>query len=126
MRSHGVSCCRCSLLHVLSAWVRLLPPDDATDLLGAVPAERLTEMLDQLPPTLAAEINKLLSYDPRSGWIDDHQLFFPALRRVPSPRQIEQLRRAGKAETVFYVYVVNEDATSGRGDIYGNWSWLEP
>ena len=104
---------RGKLLPVLStarlvSMVRLLPPDDATDLLGAVPAERLTEMLDQLPPTLAAEINKLLSYDPRTAGGLMTTNFFSLLETCTVAQALEQLRRAGKAETVFYVYVVNE------------------
>jgi magnesium transporter len=105
---------RGKLLPVLSTarlvgMVRLLPPDDATDILGAVPAERLTEMLDQLPPTLAAEINKLLSYDPRTAGGLMTTNFFSLPETCTVAEALEQLRRAGKAETVFYVYVVDAD-----------------
>jgi magnesium transporter len=105
---------RGKLLPVLSTerlvgMVRLLPPDDATDILGAMPPERLTEMLDKLPPTLAAEINKLLSYDPRTAGGLMTTNFFSLQDTCSVAEALEQLRRAGKAETVFYVYVVNAD-----------------
>ena len=47
--------------------IRLLPPDDAVDILGDMPPERLQEMLDQLPEALAEQINQLLSYDPQTA-----------------------------------------------------------
>jgi magnesium transporter len=93
----------------LVGMVRLLPPDDATDILRAVPPERLTEMLDQLPKPLAAEINKLLSYDPRTAGGLMTTNFFALQETCTVAEALEQLRRAGKAETVFYVYVVNAE-----------------
>jgi len=93
----------------LVAMIRLLPLDDATDVLGTVPPQRLTEMLDQLPETLAAEINKLLSYDPRTAGGLMTTNYFALEDTYTVGEALERLRRAGqKAETVFYVYV--EDA----------------
>ena len=91
----------------LVAMVKLLPPDDATDILGEMPPERLTEMLHQLPEALAAQIDRLLSYDPRTagGLMTTH--YFSLADTCTVSEALQHLRRAGQAETVFYVYVVD-------------------
>ena len=93
----------------LVAMVKLLPPDDATDILGEMPPERLTEMLHHLPEALAAQIDRLLSYDPRTaGGIMTTQ-YFSLEDTCTVSDALQQLRRAGQAETVFYVYVVDSE-----------------
>ena len=93
----------------LVAMVKLLPPDDATDILGEMPPERLTEMLHQLPEALAVQIDRLLSYDPRTaGGIMTTQ-YFSLEDTCTVSEALQQLRRAGQAETVFYVYVVDSE-----------------
>jgi magnesium transporter len=93
----------------LVAIVRLLPPDDAADILGAMPPERLSEMLDQLPEPLAAEINKLLSYDPQTAGGLMTTDYFALEDTCTVAEALERLRRAGKVETVFYLYVVDAE-----------------
>ena len=93
----------------LVTMVKLLPPDDATDILGEMPPERLTEMLHHLPEALAAQIDRLLSYDPRTaGGIMTTQ-YFSLEDTCTVSEALQQLRRAGQAETVFYVYVVDSE-----------------
>jgi magnesium transporter len=98
----------------LVAIVRLLPPDDATDILGSMPPKRLTEMMDHLPEPLAAQITKLLSYDPQTagGLMTTN---FVALADTSTVAEaLHMLRGAGRAETVFYLYVVD-----GEGHLVG-------
>ncbi len=93
----------------LIAIVRLLPPDDAADILGEMPPERLRDMLDQLPDTLANQIGTLLSYDPQTaGGLMTTDYF--ALEETCSVAQaLEELRRSDRVETVFYLYVVDTE-----------------
>ena len=89
--------------------VKLLPPDDATDILGEMPPERLTEMLHQLPEALAAQIDRLLSYDPRTAGGLMTTQYFSLPDTCTVSEALQHLRRAGQAETVFYVYVVDSE-----------------
>jgi magnesium transporter len=93
----------------LVAMVRLLSPDDATTLLRTVSPERLKEMLEQLPETFAAELNTLLSYDPRTagGLMTTDYFALPDTCTVHGA--LERLRRTSPLETVFYVYVVDAE-----------------
>jgi magnesium transporter len=91
----------------LVAIVRVLPPDDATDLLRTVSPERLQEMLEQLPETFAAELNKLLSYHPRTAGGLMTTDYFALEDTCTVHEALERLRRASQVETVFYVYVVD-------------------
>jgi magnesium transporter len=89
--------------------VRLLPPDDATDMLGDMPPERLQEMMDQLPEPLAAQITRLLSYDPQTagGLMTTHYIALEDTSTVAEA--LQTLRDSGRAETVFYLYVVDAE-----------------
>lgn len=93
----------------LVAIVKLLPPDDATDILGEMPPERLTGMLHQLPEALAAQIDRLLSYDPRTAGGLMTTQYFSLSDTCTVSEALQHLRRAGQAETVFYVYVVDSE-----------------
>ncbi len=89
--------------------VRLLPPDDATDILGDMPPDRLQEMMDQLPEPVAVEIGKLLSYDPQTAGGIMTTNFFALLDTSSVAEALHTLRSAEQAETVFYIYVVDEE-----------------
>ncbi|MCZ6873041.1 MAG: magnesium transporter [bacterium] len=87
--------------------IRLIPPDDATDILGDMPPGRLQEMLDQLPEPIARDISKLLSYHPQSAGGIMTPNFFALLDTTCVSEAMDTLRSAGQAETVFYIYVVD-------------------
>ena len=93
----------------LVAMVKLLPPDDATDILGEMPPDRLTEMLHQLPEALSVQIDRLLSYDPRTAGGLMTTQYFSLEDTCTVSEALQQLRTAGQAETVFYVYVVDSE-----------------
>jgi magnesium transporter len=89
--------------------IRLLPPDDAADILGDMPPERLAEMLDQLPESLAKQINQLLSYDPQTAGGLMTTRYFVLDDTCTVAEALQRIRRAGTAETVFYLYVVDAE-----------------
>jgi magnesium transporter len=93
----------------LVAFVRLLPPDDATDFLGSLPPARLTEMMEHLPEPFVAQISKLLSYDPQTagGLMTTNYIALEDTSTVSEA--LQTLRRAGQAETVFYLYIVDAE-----------------
>jgi magnesium transporter len=91
----------------LVAMIRLLPPDDAVDILGDMPPERLQEMLEQLPEALAKQINQLLAYDPQTAGGLMTTDYFVLNDTCTVAEALQRIRRAGTAETVFYLYVVD-------------------
>lgn len=93
----------------LVAIFKHLPPDDATAFLRDMPSERLAEMLDQLPESLATQINELLSYDPRTAGGLMTTQYFALDDTYTVTEALQKLRRAGQAETVFYLYVVDSE-----------------
>jgi magnesium transporter len=93
----------------LIAIVRLLPPDDAADILGEMPPERLRDMLDQLPDTLADQMGTLLSYDPQTAGGLMTTDYFALEETCTVAQALEELRRSDRVETVFYLYVVDTE-----------------
>ncbi len=93
----------------LAAIVRLLPPDDATDILSQMPPERLAEMMEHLPEPLAAQITKLMSYDPQTAGGLMTTNYFALRDTCTVAEALQTLRTAARAETVFYIYVVDAD-----------------
>ncbi|WP_089934256.1 magnesium transporter [Candidatus Entotheonella palauensis] len=94
----------------LTAIVRHLPTDDAADILVELPQERLAEMLDQLPDTLAEQINRLLAYDPQTAGGLMTTDYFAVEDTRTTAEVLEQLRRrSSRLETVFYLYVVDAE-----------------
>ncbi len=94
----------------LTAIVRHLPTDDAADILVELPQERLAEMLDQLPDTLAEQINRLLAYDPQTAGGLMTTDYFAVEDTRSTAEVLEQLRhRSSRLETVFYLYVVDAE-----------------
>ncbi|PON12447.1 magnesium transporter [Candidatus Entotheonella serta] len=94
----------------LTAIVRHLPTDDAADILVELPQERLAEMLDQLPDTLAEQINRLLAYDPQTAGGLMTTDYFAVEDARSTAEVLEQLRhRSSRLETVFYLYVVDAE-----------------
>ncbi|MDH3602502.1 MAG: magnesium transporter [Candidatus Tectomicrobia bacterium] len=104
---------RSDLLPLLSTgfmveMVHLLPRDDAVDILAEIPAARLAEIREHLPADIAAEIDSLLTHDAESagGLMTTQYLALEAHMTVAAA--IDAIRQAEQAETVFYIYVVDE------------------
>jgi magnesium transporter len=92
------------------AWMRLLAPDDAADVLQAAPAEHREQLLGLLDERTRKEVSALLAYaeDEAGG------LMNPRFARVRPDATVDEaigyLRRQarGRLETIYYVYVLDE------------------
>jgi magnesium transporter len=93
------------------AWIRLMEPDDAADLLQEAPDDERAGLLDLLDSTTRREVTALLAYaeDEAGGLMSPR---FARLRPDMSAEEaIRYLRRQAvqRAETVYYVYVLDPD-----------------
>ncbi|MEB2362810.1 MAG: magnesium transporter [Bryobacterales bacterium] len=91
-------------------WIRLLPPDDAVDVIQEAPAEARTELMGLLDPVSRREVTALLAYeeDDAGGLMNPR---FARLRPdMTADEAISYLRRqVGLAETIYYAYVLDPD-----------------
>jgi CBS domain-containing protein len=87
-----------------------MTPDDAADLLGELPPERREELLRLMEKEEREEVRELLSYagDSAGGLMTTEYVTVPPW--ITASQAIELLRKeAQEAETIFYVYVTDED-----------------
>jgi magnesium transporter len=92
------------------AWIRLLPPDDAADLVQSASAEQRDRLLSLLDVPTRKEVNALLAYaeDEAGGLMNPR---FARLRPDATVDEaISYLRRQARErlETIYYVYVLDE------------------
>ncbi len=93
-----------------SAILREMASDDAADLLGELPEDQVKELLTLIDED-AEEIRDLLKYpeDSAGGIMTTEFISFPGNMRVEEGiRRLREL--APEAETVYYVYVVDEES----------------
>ncbi len=92
-------------------WIRILPPDDAADIIQAAPDDMRTGLLDLLDETTRKEVNALLLYqqDVAGG------LMNPRFARVRPDLTVDEaihyLRREAQEqlEGIYYVFVLDEE-----------------
>jgi magnesium transporter len=86
-----------------------MAPDEAADLLGELSKERSEDLLDLMEDDEAKDVRKLLSYpDDSAGGLMTTE-YASVLPDLTAEQAIASLREsASEAETVFYVYVVDE------------------
>jgi len=87
-----------------------MEPDEAADLLADLPADRSEELLSLMEAEDAADVKELLAYDEMTagGMMTTEYIALPP--HLTAQEAIEELRRlAADAETVYYVYIVNEE-----------------
>jgi magnesium transporter len=91
-------------------WMRLLPPDDATDLIQETPEEERTALLNLLDEYTRREVLALLAYkeDEAGGLMSPR---FPRLRPdMTIDEAITYLRRqAEQVETIHYAYALDSE-----------------
>ena len=91
-------------------WFRLLPPDDAADLIQEAPFEERAQFLDLLDDATRTEVRALLAYaeDEAGG------LMNPRFARVRLDMRVDEAtsylrKQAGQVETIYYAYVLDEE-----------------
>lgn len=93
----------------LAQVIDAMPVDDAADLLGNLPSKDRDVLLNLMQKEEAGEVQELLEYDATcAGGIMTTE--YVAIRQdISAARAIDVLREiAPEAETVYYVYVINE------------------
>jgi magnesium transporter len=90
-------------------WVRLLPPDDAADLVQELDPEDRVHVVDFLDPITRREVSALLAYeeDEAGGLMSPR--FARARPEMTVDEAIAYLRRQARrrVETIYYVYVLD-------------------
>ena len=90
-------------------WLRLLPPDDAADVLQLAPEKERNELAAELDDVTRREVNALLAYkeDAAGGLMNPR---FARLRPdMTVDEAISYLRhQASHVETIYYAYVLDE------------------
>jgi magnesium transporter len=91
-------------------WMRLLPPDDAADVIQAAPADRRNDLLETLDDATLTEVTTLLVYkeDQAGGLMSPR---FARLRpEMTADEAVSYLRRqAEHLETMYYAYALDSD-----------------
>src|SRR5438309_10607739 len=90
-------------------WMRLLPPDDATDLIQEAPEEERPGLLALMDDYTRREVTALLAYkeDEAGG------LMSPRFARLRPDMTVDEAisylrRQAGQLETIYYAYALDD------------------
>lgn len=87
-----------------------MDPDDAADVVEQLPDEEVHEILVRMKPDDAAEIRQLSGYDPDSAAGIMTPAYVAVSKDATSAQATAAIRRlVDEAETVNYVYVVDDD-----------------
>ena len=91
-------------------WMRVLPPDDAVDVIQEAPAEERDRLLEMLDDTTRREVRALLAHaeDDAGGLMNPR---FARIRpEMTVGEAIRYLRKqATSVETIYYLYVLDND-----------------
>lgn len=86
-----------------------MPSDKLTDIVGNLPEETAQQVLSYMKEITSSEVEQLLKYhkETAGGIMTPH---FLALREDTTAEEaIREVRKAYEAETVFYIYVVDQE-----------------
>jgi CBS domain-containing protein len=87
-----------------------MEPDEAADLLGDLPDRKSEDLLEQMEPEEAEDVKELLAYHERTAGGLMTTEFIAITARMTCKETIKHLRKLSpKAETIYYVYVVDDD-----------------
>ncbi len=87
-----------------------MDPDEAADLLADLKHEDAADIIEEMEPEEAAEVQELMAYDEETagGLMTTELMAMKAT--LTCERTIQRLRElAPKAESIYYVYVVDDD-----------------
>lgn len=87
-----------------------MEPDEAADLLGDLPSELSNDLLSKMELDDAEEVRELLAYDDESAGGLMTNEFIAIAQDLTAEQTLQRLRElAPEAETIYYVYIVDED-----------------
>ena len=91
-------------------YLEAMDPDDATDVIDQMPREQAEHLLTQMEPEEAAEIEELRAYPPDTAGGRMTPAFVAVSPDIRADEAVVALRQvAAEAETIYYVYVIDED-----------------
>ncbi len=86
-----------------------LPPDEAADILGELPEEKSREILSLMEKEEADEVQELMDYDDETAGALMTTEYIAVAPELTAQEAIDELRRmAPEAETIYYLYVTDE------------------
>ena len=89
-----------------------MPPDDAADILAELPEEKSDELLNLMEPEEAQEVRELMDYEEGTAGALMTTEYIALAPELTADEAIAQLRRlAHEAETIYYLYLLQEDGT---------------
>jgi len=90
-----------------TSW-KLLPPDESADIVGMLEPEQREKVLQLMEPEEAQEVRELLRYPPDTAGGIMSPDFVAVQEDMTVAQVLEVLRERVDAESIFYVYVVDE------------------
>lgn len=91
-------------------YLEAMDPDDATDVIDQMPREQAEHLLTQMEPAEAAEIEELRAYPPDTAGGRMTPAFVAVSPDIRADEAVVALRQvAAEAETIYYVYVIDDD-----------------
>lgn len=89
-----------------------MPPDEAADLLAELPEEKSVELLNLMEPEEAQEVRELMDYEAGTAGSLMTPEYIALSPKITAAEAIRQLRTlAAEAETIYYLYIIQEDET---------------
>ncbi|MFA0731341.1 MAG: hypothetical protein HZLCBSQH_001672 [Candidatus Fervidibacterota bacterium] len=92
----------------LSDLLETLPPDESADIVGMLEPEQREKVLQLMEPEEAQEVRELLRYPPDTAGGIMSPDFVAVQEDMTVAQVLEVLRERVDAESIFYVYVVDE------------------
>lgn len=87
-------------------------PDEAADLLAELPEEKSVELLNLMEPEEAQEVRELMVYEEGTAGSLMTPEYIALSPNITAAEAIRQLRTlAAEAETIYYLYILQEDET---------------
>ncbi len=86
-----------------------MPSDELTDIVGILPEEVAQQVLSYMQEITSSEVEELLKYDKETAGGIMTPRFLALSEDTSAEEAIIEVRKAYEAETVFYIYVVDQE-----------------